>query len=150
MYIEGYMRLAVEEAKKALALQEVPIGAVIVKNGQVISKAYNQKNAMNIVTKHAELIAIEEANRLLNNWRLLDCDLYVTLEPCPMCMSAIQQSRIKNVYYGIENSDIINHNIIELIADKSNTNPKVELFGGYLQEEILLLLTAFFKKKRGK
>ncbi len=150
MYVEKYMKMAIEEAKIALQLDEVPIGAVIVKDGKVISKSYNQKNATNIVTKHAEIIAIEEANRYLGNWRLIDCDIYITLEPCPMCMSAIQQSRIRRVYYGIENSDSVNKNIIEMISNNSNTNPMVELMGGFLQEEILLLLTAFFKKKRQK
>ncbi len=150
MYNEEYMRLAIEEAKKALNLDEVPIGVVIVKDQEVIACGFNQKNTSNIVTRHAEIIAIEEANRVLGNWRLLDCELYVTLEPCPMCMSAIQQARISKVYYGVENKDSINSDIINMISRKSNTNPPVELYGGFLQSEITLLLTAFFKKKREK
>lgn len=148
MYDEKYMIVAIEEAKKALKMDEVPVGAVIVKDGTVISKAYNQKNTSNVVSRHAEIIALEEANRILSNWRLVDCDLYVTLEPCPMCMSAIQQSRIKNVYYGIENSDSNNRKLIQMIAQKSNTNPGVNLVGGYMKSHIALLLTSFFKLHR--
>lgn len=148
MYDEKYMLIAIEEAKKALDLNEVPVGAVIVKDGVVIAKAYNQKNTSNIVSRHAEIIAIEEANRILSNWRLLGCDIYVTLEPCPMCMGAIQQARIKNVYYGIQNSDANNRKLIKMIAQKSNTNPEVNLVGGYMETRITLLFTSFFKKRR--
>lgn len=150
MYNEKYMKMAMEEAKKALKYDEVPIGAVIVRDEEVIAKAFNQKNTMNIVTKHAEILAIEEANRTLNNWRLAGCDIYITLEPCPMCMAAIQQARISNVYYGIENSDKANRNIIELISKSSNTNPQVFIYGGFMEESISLLLTSFFKNKRKK
>ena len=148
MYDEKYMIMAIAEAKKALKLDEVPVGAVIVKDGIVVAKAYNQKNTSNIVSRHAEIIAIEEASHVLNNWRLIDCDMYITLEPCPMCMSAIQQSRIKKVYYGIENSDINNRKLIQMIAQKSNTNPGVNLSGGYMKSHITLLMTSFFKKHR--
>ena len=150
MYNQKYMKLAIEESKKSLQYDEVPIGTVIVKNDKVISTGFNYKETSNIVTKHAEIIAIEKANKNLKNWRLNDCDLYVTLEPCPMCMSAIQQARIKNVYYGISNKDPLNAEIISKIIQKNNTNPGVILEGGYMQDEILLILTSFFKKKRNK
>lgn len=150
MYEEKYMKIAIEEAKKALRYDEVPIGAVIVKDGEVIAKAYNQKNQSNVVSRHAEIIAIEEANLALNNWRLINCDLYVTLEPCPMCMSAIQQARIGHVYYGIENRDSVNKSIIELISQKNRTNPGVSLSGDHMKGEITLLMTSFFKRHREK
>ena len=96
-----FMQEAIKQAKKAYELDEVPIGAVIVKDNKVIAVGYNQKNKLNNVLKHAEIIAIEQAQQKLNNWRLNDCEIYVTLEPCPMCASAIQQSRIEKVYYGL-------------------------------------------------
>ncbi len=101
---EKFMRIAINEAKKALILGEVPVGAVIVKNGKIISKAYNKKEKLNSVTKHAEIIAVEKASKKINNWRLDGCDIYITLEPCPMCASAIKQARISNIYFGLSNS----------------------------------------------
>lgn len=148
MYDEKYMIMAIEEAKKALRDNEVPIGAVIVKEGNVISRSYNQKNKMNMVTRHAEINAIEDANKIMNNWRLNDCDIYVTLEPCPMCMSAIQQARIQNVYYGIRNRDDENTNIATAIAKSTSTNPGVNVVGGFMEEKIRILLTSFFKRRR--
>jgi len=148
MYDEKYMIMAIEEAKKALRDNEVPIGVVIVKEGNVISRSYNQKNKMNMVTRHAEINAIEDASKIMNNWRLNDCDMYVTLEPCPMCMSAIQQARIQNVYYGIRNRDDENTNIITAIAKRTSTNPGVNVVGGFMEEKIRILLTSFFKKRR--
>ncbi len=148
MYNQKFMKLAIEEAKTALNEEEVPIGAVIVKNNQVISTGYNQKNGSNFVTKHAEIIAIEKANQILNNWRLIDCDIYITLEPCPMCMSAIQQARIKNVFYGISNRDLNNEKIIKEIAKKNQTNPEVLLHHGYMISEIENLMNKFFLKHR--
>ena len=95
---QKYMRQALTQAKKAYENGEVPIGAVIVYNGKVIARAYNKRNASKIATKHAEILAIEKACKKLNSWRLDDCDIYVTLEPCPMCAGAIMNARIKNVY----------------------------------------------------
>lgn len=148
MYNEKFMKVAIEEGKKALLCDEVPIGAVIVKDDKIISQAYNRKNESNIVTRHAEIISIEKANRIFNNWRLCDCDIYVTLEPCPMCMSAIQQARIANVYYGLSNRNQENRDIIGIIAGKSHINPSVNLSGGYMSKEVSLLMTSFFKKRR--
>ena len=119
---EHFMKQAIKEAKKAFDNDEVPIGAVIVLNDKIISKAYNKKEKQNSVLGHAEIIAIKKAERKLKNWRLENCDLYVTLEPCPMCASAIQQSRINNIYYGIENSDQKNHEIIKQICNSSYGN----------------------------
>ena len=94
-----YMNIAINEAKKAQKRGNVPIGAVIVKNNRIISKAYNTKNSKNIAIDHAEILAIKKACKKLKSWRLNDCTIYVTLEPCPMCMGAIVESRISNVVY---------------------------------------------------
>ena len=97
---EKYMKAALKEAQKAYNLLEIPVGAVIVKNGKVISKAFNKKNKSNKVKDHAEILAIDKANRKLHNWRLEDCEIYITLEPCPMCASAIEQARIGRIITG--------------------------------------------------
>ena len=102
---EKYMDIALQEAIKAYKKEEIPVGAVIVKNGKVISKAYNKKNESNRVKDHAEILAIDKANRKLRNWRLEDCEIYVTLEPCPMCASAIEQARIKRIITGAVNKN---------------------------------------------
>lgn len=146
---ERYMLMAIEEAKKALELGEVPVGAVIVKDGKVIAKAYNKKESEQKVTSHAEIIAIEEASFKLKNWRLNNCVMYVTLEPCPMCASAIKQARISTLYYGLSNKDINNKIIINSIFDKDNINPRVNVNCGYFENEIDKMLKKFFKGRRG-
>lgn len=95
-----FMSQAIKEAYLALELDEVPVGAVIVKDGEIIGRGHNLKETMNNVTAHAEIIAITEGSKSLNAWRLTGCDMYVTLEPCPMCLSAIAQARISNIYIG--------------------------------------------------
>ena len=142
---EKYMRVAIEEAKKAYKLGEVPVGAVIVKNEKIISKAYNKKEKSNMVIAHAEILAINKASKKLKNWRLEDCDLYVTLEPCPMCASAIKQARINRVFYGLSSSDKNNKTVIELIFSKDISNPSVELNCGYFSFEIKKIMSDFFK-----
>ena len=139
---------AIKEAKKAYDIDEVPIGAVIVKDDEIIARGYNKKNKLNNVLKHAEIVAIEKAQKKLNNWRLNDCDIYITLEPCPMCASAIQQSRIRKVYYGLENSDKNNHKIINQIFNGSNTNKKVIYEKNICVDEIKEIMKEFFKNKR--
>ena len=96
---EYYMNLAIREAKKALKYNEVPVGAVIVKEGKIISKAHNKKETKKDVTKHAEIIAISKASKKLKNWRLDNCEIYVTMEPCMMCSGAIEQSRISAILF---------------------------------------------------
>ena len=95
-----YMRKAINEAKKAYDKDEIPIGVILVKDHKILSKAYNERDSKNIVTKHAEIIAIEKANRKLNNWRLVDVIMYTTLEPCKMCSEVIKEAKIKKVIYG--------------------------------------------------
>lgn len=144
----NYLDYAYFEALKAMNKGEVPVGAVIVKNNKIISKAYNLKNKKNCSIYHAELIALKKASKKLKNWRLDDCDIYITLEPCPMCASAIKQSRIKNIYCGLNNSDIKNHNIIMEILKKDSTNNSVNFYSNLDSERIKKLMSDFFKNKR--
>ena len=97
---EKFMKEALKEAKKAYNKLEVPVGAIIVKDGKIIARAYNQKENKKDTTNHAEILAIKKASKKLESWRLLDCDMYVTLEPCSMCAGALIQSRIRKVYIG--------------------------------------------------
>ena len=145
-----YLDLAFTYAEKAFAKGEVPIGAVIVKDECVISYGFNMKESKNSVLKHAELIAIERAEKVLNNWRLENCDLYVTLDPCPMCASAIKQARIRNVFSALSNSDINNTSIIQKIFEKDIINPEVSFTSNLDVERSQKLLNSFFKKQRNK
>lgn len=139
---ELYMDIALQEAKKAYKKEEIPVGAVIVKNGKVISKAYNRKNKSNRVKDHAEIIAIDKANRKLRNWRLEDCEIYITLEPCPMCASAIEQARIKRIITGAVNKNKETRQISEVILAERENKKEV------LEDECSNLLNEFFKNKR--
>ena len=148
---QEYMDLAFEYANKALLKGEVPVGAVIVKDNKVIACAYNEKESKNDVLAHAELLAIKEAEKKLNNWRLEDCEIYVTLEPCPMCASAIKQARISKVYAAVSNSDKENSKLVENIFSRADsTNPKVEYHSDLYVEKSRNLLDSFFKKQRQK
>lgn len=118
--------MALNEAILALKQDEVPVGAVIVKNDIVIGKGHNKKEKNNSIIAHAEIMAIKEASKNLKNWRLDDCVLFVTLEPCPMCASAIQQSRINTIYYGCSRNDEKNLQIIKQIFSTNNHNKKVK------------------------
>ncbi len=149
-YNEKYMNMAIEEAKKALKLGEVPIGCVIVYDNNVIGVGYNQKEKCQLVTKHAELIAIEMASRTIQNWRLNNCDIYITLEPCPMCASAIKQARINNVYCGISNLDTNNLFIVNKIFEKDKINNGVQIYNNLSVDKTRLLLQSFFKNQRKK
>lgn len=145
-----YMKLALKEAYKAKQKDEVPVGAVIVKQGKVIARGYNQRNSKQNATAHAEHIAIEKACKKLGSWRLEDCELYVTLEPCPMCAGAIIQARVPKVYYGAYDpkggcfGSCINFNEIK------GFNHYPEVVGGILEEDCASLLSKFFKEKRKK
>ena len=143
-----HMKAALKQAKIAFYEDEVPIGCVIVHNDKIIARGHNKKEKNQLVTSHAEIIAIEKANKKIGSWRLEECDIYVTLEPCAMCASAIQQARIRNVYFGAYEpkfgalGSLINLYNIEGF----NHYPNVE--GGLLQEESSRLLKDFFKQKR--
>ena len=140
---EKYMRAAMKEAHKAELKDEVPIGAVIVCDGKIIARAHNTRQTKQISTHHAEILCIEKACRKLNSWRLEGCDLYVTLEPCPMCAGAIQQSRIRKVVFGAYDPKGgffgSNFNINEVKG--LNHYPEVE--GGVLKEETAQLIKDF-------
>lgn len=145
---ELFMKEALKEAKKAYKKLEVPVGAVIVKNGEIIARAYNQKETKFDTTKHAEILAIQKASKKLGSWRLIGCDLYVTLEPCSMCAGAIINSRIKNVYIGAldEKTGAVG-SVLNLFTDyKFNHNVQFET--GILENECKDLLQKFFKDLR--
>ena len=146
---EEYMDIAFEEAKIGFNNDEVPIGVVIVKDDIIISKTHNNKNCDNLVTSHAEIVAIEEAEKLLKNWRLDGCDIYITLEPCPMCASAIKQARIDNVYCALSNSDSNNNQIInQIFNDNDTVNKSVHFETDLFVDKSKELLSLFFKNKR--
>lgn len=145
-----FMDLAFFYAKQAYENEEVPIGAVIVKENEIISFGYNRKEQEKNVLAHAELIAIKKAEKKLNNWRLDDCDIYVTLDPCPMCASAIKQSRIKNVYSALSNMDENNLSLILKIFSKDKINSNVNLITNIDKKKSQKLLNDFFKKQRNK
>ena len=140
---EKYMNIALIEAKKAYKRNEVPIGCIIVKNNKIISKAYNKKEKTNVVTKHAEIIAIEKACKKLKTWHLNDCILYTTVEPCLMCTGAIIQSRIKKVVYATENEK---YGSLNKIIKESKS--KLEIEKNILADKSISLLQNFFNKKR--
>ena len=147
---EYFMKEALKEAKKAYNKLEVPVGVVIVKDDKIIARAYNQKEMKNSPIKHAEIIAIEKACKKLNNWRLNDCEMYVTLEPCPMCTGAIINSRIKKVYIGaVQEKTGACGSKVNLI-EEYKTETKVELEFGILKNECLNLVQSFFKELRKK
>ena len=134
-----YMNEALKLAVNAFEEDEIPVGAVIVKDDQIIGRGYNKKEQTCNPLKHAELIAIEDACKSVGDWRLNDCEIYVTLEPCQMCMGAIVETRIKKVIYGINKSD-------QMFNDKKNIN----IIGGVLEDECLEILQKFFQNKRNK
>ena len=137
------MELALEQAKIAYKKREIPIGCVIVKNGKVIAKAYNTREKSKSAIAHAEILAIDKACKKVKNWRLEDSDIFVTVEPCLMCMGAILNARIKNVYYGAKNTSMTN---VDIDYSKSILNHKVNVVAGIKEEECASLLKSFFKR----
>lgn len=146
---EKFMREALKEAQKAYNKEEVPVGAVIVKNDKIIARGHNSKEEKNNTIKHAEIIAIEKASRKLSNWRLENCEMYVTLEPCPMCAGAIINSRIKKVYIGaLDEKTGACGSVLNLF--NYPFNHRVEFKTGILELECKSLLQNFFKELRKK
>lgn len=143
-----YMKEAVRQAKKAAMLNEVPIGCVIVKDDVIISRGYNRRNTDHSTLSHAEISAIRKASRKLNDWRLEDCTLYVTLEPCQMCAGAIVQARIKRVVVGSMNPKAGCAGSVLNILQMKEFNHQVDLVTGIMKEECSELLKAFFRKLR--
>ena len=143
-----FMKQALKEAKKAYEKLEVPVGAVIVKDGKIIAKAHNLKETKTGTTKHAEILAIQKASKKLESWRLLDCEMYITLEPCSMCAGAIINSRIKKVYIGaLDEKTGAAGSVLNLFEDYK-FNHKVEVEKGVMQEECENILKDFFKMLR--
>ncbi len=140
------MKVAINEAKKAYKKDDVPVGAVIVKNDKIIAKAYNKKEKHNNVIEHAEILAIQKACKKLKTWRLEECTLYVTLEPCMMCTGAIIQSRIKKIIYACSNP---NYGYMKSNYDIQTKNKiEVEYTNDIYSEEVKKVLQQFFKNKR--
>ena len=145
---EIFMRLALEEAERAEKIQEVPVGAVIVKNGIVIGKAHNMRESAKDATAHAELLAIRRACKALDSWRLTGCEMYVTLEPCLMCSGAILLSRIDKLFIGtMDPKSGAVGSVIDVFRDYW-FHHKCEVKTGILQDECSMILKTFFKKKR--
>lgn len=145
--MNDYMNLAYNEAKKAFYANEVPVGAVIVQNNKVIAKSHNTKIIDNNVCSHAEILALIEATKRIGDWRLSDCDMYVTLEPCPMCAGAILNSRIRRIYIGSESNIKANKNVLYSILNNKEYNHYSEIV--YLKNEnCSKILTDFFSSKR--
>ena len=144
---DNFINVALEEAKIAYNLNEVPVGAVIVKDNEVIAKSHNLKRSTNNIMNHAEIISIIEASNYIGDWRLNDCEMYITLEPCPMCAGAIVQSRIKKIFIGTESNIKNNKDIIKSILQNSEADHRVEI--EYLNNNSCSnILTDFFSNKR--
>jgi tRNA(adenine34) deaminase len=147
---EDYMKEALLEAEKAYALDEVPIGAVIVYRDEIIGRGYNLRNTRKHPLAHAELDAIDQAARVIGDWRLEECQLYVTLEPCPMCAGAIVQARIPKLLFGAKNPKAGSAGSIMNILQEPKFNHQVEVIEGILQDECSDILKKFFKESRRK
>lgn len=145
---EKYMKMALKEAQKAYDKEEIPVGAIIVKDDKIIAKAHNLKEIKNDTTRHAEILAIQKASKKLNSWRLEDCEMYVTLEPCSMCAGALIQSRIKKVYIGaMDYKTGACGSVLNLLKD-FKFNHIVDVETGILGQECEEILKKFFKELR--
>ncbi|MDE7319946.1 MAG: tRNA adenosine(34) deaminase TadA [Lachnospiraceae bacterium] len=145
---EKYMKEAIRQAHKARNLQEVPIGCVIVKDGKIIARGYNRRNTDKNTLAHAELLAIRKASRAVGDWRLEECTMYITLEPCQMCAGAIVQARIPRVVIGSRNPKAGCAGSILNLLNIPEFNHQVELTEGVLEEECSAMLTDFFRELR--
>ena len=145
---EHFMKEALKEAKKAYEKLEVPVGAVIVKDNKIIARAHNLKETKYDTTKHAEILAIQKASKKLNSWRLIDCEMYVTLEPCSMCAGALINSRIKKVYIGASDEKTGAVGSVFNLLEDYTFNHKVEYEKGVLKDECEGILKEFFKELR--
>lgn len=145
---EKYMRAAIKEAKKAYALDEVPIGCVIVREGKIIARGYNRRNTDKNTLAHAEITAIKKASKKCGDWRLEDCTMYVTLEPCQMCAGAIVQSRMQKVVIAAMNPKAGCAGSVLNLLQMAEFNHQVEIERGLLEEECSTMLSTFFKELR--
>ena len=145
---EKFMQEALKEAKKAYKKLEVPVGVVIVKEDEIIAKAHNLKETKKDTTKHAEILAIQRASKKIGAWRLLDCEMYITLEPCSMCAGAIINSRIKRIYIGANDEKTGAAGSVLNLFEDYKFNHKVEIEKGILKKECENILKTFFKELR--
>lgn len=143
---EKFMKSALKCAQKALDEGEVPIGAVVVLDGKVIARGHNRRTKKQVATAHAEIEAIEKACKKLGSWRIPECDLYVTLEPCPMCMGAALNARIRKIYFGAPEDK--GRSLTKELAEANLLNHKIEVEGGVLKEECAAILSRFFSTMR--
>ena len=144
------MNIALQQARKAALEDEVPVGAVIVQNDKIIAKGHNKKNARQNTLWHAEMVVLDKAQKKLNTWHLEDCELYVTLEPCPMCAGACINSRLKRVVFGAYDKKAgCCGTLYNLVQDK-RFNHRLEVLGGVLEKDCANVLSEYFKIKRGK
>ena len=147
---ESFMKQAVKQAKKAYDKLETPIGCVIVHDGKIIARGYNKRNMKKNTLAHAEILAINKASKVLGDWRLEDCTMYVTLEPCPMCAGAIVQARIPRVVIGSMNPKAGCAGSVLNLLQQDGLNHQVEVTKGVLAEECSGLMTSFFRELRKK
>jgi len=145
---EKFMREALMEAEKALALAEVPVGAVVVCQGQIIGRGHNRRETNQDPTAHAEILALREAAQAMNGWRLSGCTIYVTLEPCPMCAGALVQSRIDRVVYGADDPKAGSAGSLLNLLQFPGFNHDVKITGGVLEDECKYILRQFFQERR--
>lgn len=147
---EIFMREAVRQAKKAYKMEETPIGCVIVREGKIIARGYNKRNLKKNTLAHAEISAINKASRVVGDWRLEDCTMYITLEPCPMCAGAIVQARIKRVVVGSMNPKAGCAGSVVNLLQMEGFNHRVEMRSGVLEKECSELMSSFFRALRLK
>lgn len=145
---EWYMRQALKEAAKARALDESPVGAVVVRDGRIIARGHNEKELKNDSTLHAEMIAIRKASRKTGSWRLNDCDMYVTLEPCVMCAGAMVQARLRRIYVGAADPKAGAAGSVMNVLESGRLNHQVAVTWGILEDPCSELLKEFFRELR--
>ena len=145
-----FMQQALECAKKAGQKDEVPVGAVIVKDNKIIAKGYNKNITLQDTTAHAEIVALRKACKKLSNYRLTDCSIYVTIEPCPMCAGALVQARIKNIFFGAKDVKAGACESVFNIANSNKLNHNINVIGGLLEQDCAKIIKQFFKNKRAR
>jgi len=148
LFEEKFMRAAIEQAKLAAEKDEVPVGAVVVKDGKIIARAHNMREASKDPTAHAEILALQKAAKKLGGWRLTDCELFVTLEPCPMCSGAAINSRLGKIIFGAFDAKAGCCSTLYQLCSDARFNHQVQIIGGILEKDCALLLSNFFKAKR--
>ncbi|UOQ95568.1 tRNA adenosine(34) deaminase TadA [Halobacillus shinanisalinarum] len=147
---EYYMQLALQQAEQAKAIGEVPIGAIVVYQDEVIAMGFNQRETSQLASSHAEFIAIEKANQAVGSWRLENCTLYVTLEPCPMCAGAIVQSRVPRVVFGASDPKAGCAGTLMNLLNEDRFNHQATVLGGILEDDCGEILKDFFRELRDK